>query len=453
MAQTITMAIIFVVFNLFSLHFLQSIALISSGFSLKLTHRDSPHSPLYQPNLSNFERFIKNVDISKTRAFYFEKRSETIDEGRKTRKLKNESFQLPLIYHEPLFTVELGLGTPVVKRNLIFDTGSGLTWTQCKPCVRCFKQNQPLFDVRKSRSYKMVAKKDKLSKRFTCNIFGCFYYVQYYSGQISAGIASFETFAFQTTKGNYRNVPGLVFGCGTINQGSFGSTNAVSGIFGLDKEPVSFARQLGGLMKDRFSYCLPELDSTAVKDSYLRFGDEATKRNTTNATQSTPFLKTNRNEIFYLLNLTEISINGQKLGLTEDTFPGGCVIDSGSSISLLNTKAFTAVKNSFDGYFSKFKNVRRIVRKTMPEGFVCYTRPTGFTEFPNMTFHFQGGDFRVPSGNLFMFQRRFFCLAMLESEKVTILGAYQQQNVRILYDLKDEMLSFASEDCSKDAAA
>ncbi|KAK6157441.1 hypothetical protein DH2020_011689 [Rehmannia glutinosa] len=334
MAQTITM-VIFVVFNLFSLHFLQSIALISSGFSLKLTHRDSPHSPLYQPNISNFERFIKNVDISKTRASYFEKRGETIDEGRKTRKLKNESFQLPLIYHEPLFTVELGLGTPVVKRNLIFDTGSGLTWTQCKPCARCFKQNQPLFDVRKSRSYKMVAKKDKLSKRFTCNIFGCFYYVQYYSGQISAGIASFETFAFQTTKGNYRNVPGLVFGCGTINQGSFGSTNAVSGIFGLDKEP----------------------------------------------------------------------------------------------------------------------NVKKIVRKTMPEGFVCYTRPTGFTEFPNMTFHFQGADFRVPSGNLFMFQRRFFCLAMLESEKVTILGAYQQQNVGILYDLKDEMLSFASEDCSKDAAA
>ncbi|KAI3457548.1 hypothetical protein Pfo_014211 [Paulownia fortunei] len=447
MAQTVTM-VICLFFNLLSLPFLPCIALMSSGFSLKLIHRDSPHSPLYQPNLFDFERFKKNIKISEARASYFQQLSELMGKG-DSKTPQNESFRLPLKYHEPLFTVELGLGTPVVKRTLIFDTGSGLTWTQCKPCIRCFKQDQPLFEIRKSGSFRFMSKKNKLAKSFICNMLGCVYYVQYYSGQFSAGVASEENFTFQTTAGVFRRVPGLVFGCGMTNQGSFGSTNAVSGIFGMDKQPVSFIRQLGGLIKERFSYCLPAIDSN-TKESYLRFGEEAMIRGT-NA-QSTPFLKTKRSAVFYGLNLSDITIGGQKLGLKQGTFPEGCIIDSGSSVSLLNRKAFSAVKNSFERYFSKFKNVKRLVRKKTPAGFLCYTHPTGLKNFPNLTFHFQGADFHVPSVNLFMYERKFFCVAMVESKNVTILGAYQQQNVRILYDLKDEMLSFAPEDCSKDAA-
>lgn len=441
MAQTVAM-MIYLFFNLLSHSFLPC---MSSGFSLKLIHRDSPHSPLYQPNLSDFERFKKNTKISEARASYFQQWSEAMGKGN-SNKLQNVSLRLPLKYHDPIFTVELGLGTPVVKRTLIFDTGSGLTWTQCKPCIRCFKQDQPLFDTRKSRSFKIMSRKNRLAKSFKCTPIGCVYYIGYYSGQISAGVVSVENFAFQTTAGVHR-VPGLVFGCGTTNLGNF--PPKISGIFGLDKEPISFARQLGSLIKERFSYCLQAINSN-TKESYLRFGDEAMIRRT-NA-QSTPFLKTKQNAILYGLNLSDISIGGQKLGLKQGTFPEGCVIDSGSSVSLLNRIAFLAAKKFFTTYFSKFKNIRRYVGREVPKGFLCYTQPNGFTNFPNMTYHFQGADFHVPSANLFFFERKFFCLAMVTSPNVTILGAYQQRNVRIVYDLKDEMLSFAPEDCAKDAA-
>ncbi|KAK4439023.1 putative aspartic protease [Sesamum alatum] len=445
MAQTTATVICVFAMNLLLLSLLPCVASMSSGFRLKLIHRDSPHSPLYQANLSDFQRFMKNVEISEARASYFQRWSEISSAGN-SMKPQNVSLRLPLKFIEPIYTVELGLGTPFVKRTFIFDTGSGITWTQCKPCFQCFKQKEPLFDTRKSNSYKLMPIKNKLAKDFTCTMFGCAYYVGYYSGQMSAGIASVEDFTFQTTARVPYRVPGLVFGCGTINRGPFGNTNAVSGILGMDKQPVSFARQLGGLIRERFSYCLTETASP----SYLKFGEETTihGRNT----QHTPFLKTNQYAVHYGLKLLDISIGGQKLGLTQGTFSGSCVIDSGGSISLLEAKAYSAVENSLERYFSKFKNVRRLRGGGTPSGFLCYIQPRGFRRFPNLTFHFQGADFRVPSENLFLLRRNFFCLAMIASQNLTLLGAYQQRNVRIVYDLKDEMLSFAPEDCSRDAA-
>ncbi|KAL0362568.1 UNVERIFIED_CONTAM: putative aspartic protease [Sesamum calycinum] len=428
MAQTTATAICVFSMNLLLISMLPCVASMSSGFRLKLIHRDSPHSPLYQPNLSDFERFKRNVEISEARASYFQRWSEIYSEGN-SMKPQNISLRLPLKFNEPIYTVELGLGTPFVKRTLIFDTGSGITWTQCKPCFQCFKQKEPLFDTSKSSSYKLMPLKNKLAKTFTCTVFGCAYFVGYYSGQLSAGIASVEDFTFQTAARVPYRVPGLVFGCGTFNKGPFGVKNGVSGILGMDKQPVSFARQLGGLIREQFS-----------------------SKNTRRNAQSTPFLKHNQYAVHYGVNLVDISIGGQKLGLTQGTFSGGCVIDSGGSISLLEANAYSAVQDSLEKYFSKFKNVRRLLGDGAPSGFLCYTQPRDFRRFPNLTFHFLGADFRVPSENLFLFRRNFFCLAMIASKNLTLLGAYQQRNVRIVYDLKDEMLSFAPEDCSRDAA-
>ncbi|KAL7087378.1 hypothetical protein ACP275_13G065100 [Erythranthe tilingii] len=414
MAKTINLVIICLFFNLLSL------VIISSGLRLKLTHRDSPNSPLYRPNLSDFERFKQNIEISKARASnYFHQF-----------KPQNVSLRAPLTYHEPIYTVDIGLGTPAVKRTLIFDTGSHLTWTQCKPCIKCFRQKQPLFDVKKSVSYKLMPRTNKLSKGFECNHIGCVYGVKYYSGQFSTGVLSLEDFTFGTSAGVPRRILNMVFGCGMNNRGSFGEKNVASGILGMDKEPVSFARQLGSRIKNRFSYCLTNMDSRKIKESYLRFGEEA---------------------------LTDISIGGRKLGITQGTFPEGCLIDSGSAIGLLNENAFLKVEKFLTVYFSRFKNVKRFVGKQVPKGLICYMNvvPTGsfFANLPNMTYHFEGADFDVPWENSFVvFAKGMFCFAAMKSRNATILGAHQQRNVRVVYDLKGDKLSFAPEDCSRDAA-
>lgn len=398
----------------------------STAFTLNLVHRDSPHSPLYQHNLSDFDRFMKNIEISNARASYFEQ------------FVQSQSIRLPLKYVEPLFTVEIGLGTPVVKRTLILDTGSSLTWTQCKPCLLCFKQEEPLFDPKGSHSYKKVTKGHQLSSSFTCNKFGCFYYIGYYSSQFTLGTVSLENFTFQTSTRHNHTVPDLVFGCGNKNVGSF--PRKISGILGLGKEPESFARQLGTLIKGRFSYCLNS------NTSYVSFGDEAKIRGRNG--QRTPFLKGLHGDMVYTTNLNGISIEGRTLGLTSGSFPGGCVIDSGSSFSLLPRRAFAATTSFLTTYFAKF-NVRKYVGKDVPKEFVCYTQPRGFVKLPSIIFHFDGANFHIPPENLFFYFNgaNFFCLAMAGSPNTTILGAFQQRNVRMVYDLKEEMLSFASEKC------
>ncbi|KAL9145631.1 hypothetical protein ABFS82_13G057300 [Erythranthe guttata] len=437
MAKTINLVIICLFFNLLSL------VIISSGLRLKLTHRDSPNSPLYQPNLSDFERFNKNIEISKARASNFFHQF----------KPQNVSLRAPLTYHEPIYTVDIGLGTPAVKRTFIFDTGSHLTWTQCKPCIKCFRQKQPLFDVKKSVSYKLMPRTNKLSKGFECSHIGCVYGVKYYSGQFSTGVLSLEDFTFGTSAGVPRRILNMVFGCGMNNHGSFGEKNVASGILGMDKEPISFARQLGARIKNRFSYCLTNIDSGKIKESYLRFGEEAVIKGKN--TRSTPFLRSTPHA-HYMLKLTDISISGRKLGLTQGTFPEGCLIDSGSAIGLLNEKAFLKVEKFLTVYFSRFKNVRRVVGKQVPKGLICYMNvvPTGsfFAKLPNMTYHFEGADFDVPWENTFVvFAKGMFCFAAMKSQNATILGAHQQRNVRVVYELRDDKLSFAPEDCSRDA--
>ncbi|XP_057812279.1 aspartic proteinase CDR1-like [Salvia miltiorrhiza] len=412
--------------------FLSFLPWTSSSFSLKLIHRDSPFSPLYQPNITGLERFLKNAVISVARASHFDKTSQN----------QNVSIRLPARLENPIFTVEIGMGTPAVKRTLIFDTGSGITWTQCRPCIRCFKQNDPLFDAKRSSTYKPIGRKHPLAGGFTCTPFGCGYFIGYYSGQFSAGPAAAETFTFHTNLRAPATVSGLVFGCGTSNVGRY--PPEVSGILAMDKEPTSFPRQLGSMIKGRFSYCL-----SPTTASYVRFGDEARIRGRNG--QTTPFLNANtkRSAILYGLNLMDLSINGRKLGAR---FPEGCFIDSGSSLSLLNARAFVAVRDFVVSYFDRVRNVRRYAGNDALKKFLCYSNPAGgFAGFPSMTFHLKGADYHVPPSNLFFYvEGSVFCLAIMESRDVSILGAFQQRNVRIVYDLKEKMLSFAPEECSRD---
>ena len=52
------------------------------------------------------------------------------------------------------YFVTVGLGTPKNELSLVFDTGSDLTWTQCRPCaIFCYNQTEPIFDPSKSTSY------------------------------------------------------------------------------------------------------------------------------------------------------------------------------------------------------------------------------------------------------------------------------------------------------------
>ncbi|XP_047942034.1 aspartic proteinase CDR1-like [Salvia hispanica] len=417
--------IFFLIFTLFFLRRPTS----SSAFTLKLVHRDFPESPLYQPNLTTAQRFLKHAEISLARASLFENHVHA--EIRLPAKL------------DPIFTADLYIGTPAVKSTLVFDTGSGVTWMQCKPCTRCFRQNNPVFEPKKSSTYKPISKSHPLSKSFDCSFFGsgCSYSINYYSGQFSKGPVATETFTFDSSLKRPASVANLVFGCGTSNGGPY--PLRVNGILGMDKKPTSLPRQLGASIKYRFSYCL---SPTAV--SYVRFGDEAVIR-TTNWGRM-PIIETanKRSASNYALPLIDMSINGRRLGAR---FPEGIYIDSGSSMSLLETSVFIVVKNSLISYFARFRDVKRYTGPMLSDLYVCFQYAGAQPSLPAMGFHFNGADMVVPPQNLFFFAHgNVFCLKALESKTISILGAFQQRNFRFVFDLQQKMLSFAPEDCSKD---
>ena len=54
-----------------------------------------------------------------------------------------------------LYFVTVGLGTPKKSLSLSIDSGSDLTWTQCKPCPSqdCYHQVEAMFDPTASSSY------------------------------------------------------------------------------------------------------------------------------------------------------------------------------------------------------------------------------------------------------------------------------------------------------------
>ena len=45
------------------------------------------------------------------------------------------------------YLMELAIGTPPVPFVALADTGSDLTWTQCKPCKLCFPQDTAIYDT------------------------------------------------------------------------------------------------------------------------------------------------------------------------------------------------------------------------------------------------------------------------------------------------------------------
>ncbi|KAI4302186.1 hypothetical protein MLD38_037967 [Melastoma candidum] len=56
------------------------------------------------------------------------------------------------------YLVTVSLGTPGKKLQLIMDTGSDVTWTQCSPCVTsCYNQTDAIFDPSKSSTYANIS--------------------------------------------------------------------------------------------------------------------------------------------------------------------------------------------------------------------------------------------------------------------------------------------------------
>lgn len=443
------------------------------GLSIKLIHRDSSESPLFKPNLTETQRTENLILQSKSRLAHLARNRDHISHNRNPNATKIfDTEALSSVVEGLVNSVYLGqvgigtFGSSTIPYLLHMDTGSSLTWTQCEGCRspghQCFHQNEPIFRDSRSRSYhKIPCARHPLCFPGRCSGGFCIYRLRYDDGASTEGFLATETFSFGAPS-RWETVPRILFGCGFDQRNmNYGTTGKVAGIMGLAWGRQSLVGQLGHRVQHRFSYCLNPVSSGA--HSYLRFGSDVpsspTRLRTTNLVQLHSFMP-------YFVNLMDISVANRRLRIPapflsrrphQDSM-SGVIIDSGSNYSFLVEPAYAILEEAMTRHL--MSTIPGLTRIHLPNYFkLCFTRPEeSFAGLPSLTFHFGGwADMVVPPEGTFYLsgtRRNMFCMAVLPSDYnpskggVSMIGAYQQTNQRLVFDVALKRLHFGPENCA-----
>ena len=341
------------------------------------------------------------------------------------------------------YVVTVGLGTPAVSQVLLIDTGSDLSWVQCKPCnsTTCYPQKDPLFDPSKSSTYAPIPCNTDACRNLTGDGYGgcctsggaqCGFAITYGDGSQTRGVYSNETLAL---------APGVAvkdfhFGCGH-DQG--GNNDKYDGLLSLGGAPESLVMQMSSVYGGAFSYCLPALDSQA---GFLALGATSGGGNASSFV-FTPMIR--EEKTFYVVKMTGITVGGdwESIDVPPTAFSGGMIIDSGTVVTQLQHTAYSALKVVFRRAMAAYPLV--------PNGELdtCYNF-TGYSSVtvPRVALTFSGGatiDLDVPNGIL-----SDDCLAFRESgpdDQAGILGNVNQRTMEVLYDVGRGRVGFRAAAC------
>jgi hypothetical protein len=264
---------------------------------------------------------------------------------------------------------------------------------------------------------------------------------------------STETFTFANNKDGVLPVPNMMFGCSNNNLDFTFREQKISGILGLNTAPESLVSQLKSTIQGRFSYCLVysyrEMEATSI----LRFGEDTVSIR--NDYKTTPLMYRDLTTYYYL-NLLDISVGDHRIGFPAGTFDlkpstgdGGCIIDNGAMATFIDRSPYERVMREFDEHFRSF-GLERVHKEVGLE--YCYRYNPNFRPYLPMTFHFEGADFKVePTYMYFHYEAKgYFCVALMPYAGKTLLGAWQQQDMRVVYDLNLGVVRFAPENCAND---
>ncbi|KAF5190204.1 Aspartyl protease family protein [Thalictrum thalictroides] len=392
------------------------------------------------------EEFLKH-DQMRVEALHFKLTKRSANTQEQSAKATVLPVQIGASLGTANYIVRVGFGTPAKYMSLIFDTGSDLTWIQCKPCSKfCYDQQDAIFNPSESTSYSTINCTTRIcfESQYATGISpscgdsaSCVYGIQYGDQSFSLGYLVNETLSITSTD----VVNKFTFGCGQNNQGLFGKA---AGLLGLGRHRLSIVSQTLKKYGGRFSYCLP---STSSSNGRLTFG--AQKR-LPSSVKFTPMVKDSRGPSYYFLNLVGISVGGKKLAISASVFASsGTIIDSGTVISRLPRTAYTSLQSAFKQFMSSYRSAKPLsILDT------CFNL-TGYKEvrIPKIALLFKGGvTLDVdPSGLLFIRSIEQVCLAFAanqDDKDVGIIGNTQQQRMEVIYDVAKSKLGFVPGSCA-----
>lgn len=353
------------------------------------------------------------------------------------------------------YVMEVSFGTPPVAQFGIVDTGSDLIWTQCLPCVECYKQDIPIFNPTKSSSYKVLPCGSKACKYLdpsqgSCSSKGtCSYSYKYGDTSHTLGDVATETLTFKSQQNdNTTSFSRVAFGCGHNNVGSFQEDG--SGLIGLGGGPLSLVSQLSPSIGRKFSYCLIPFSQEGNITSQINFGTSGEVSG--HGVVSTPLVKKSPNT-FYFLTLEGISVGKNRLVFSKrssissvdyEVDEGNIIIDSGTTLTFLPTDFFDDLVNALG---------QAIQGRPVEDPFgtlqLCY-QDDEHLNIPNITAHFTGADVQLMPVNTFIkVSEDVVCFAMVAADNVALFGNIAQGNYLVGYDLEEGKVSFKPADCTK----
>ncbi|CAN1176589.1 Aspartic proteinase CDR1 [Linum perenne] len=352
------------------------------GFTVNLFHRDSPSSPFHNPQLTPYQRLRNAVKRSINRL-----RSTSPTQVNTTLAAQSE-----LIANHGEYLITIFIGTPPFEILAIADTGSDITWTQCKPCTNCYTQKGPTFDPASS------------------------------------------------TEGRTVSFPDTIIGCGHDNTLSI--TTDGSGIVGLGGGPTSLVNQIGPTIGWKFSYCLPRRDGDKLT-STMSFGENGVVSG--NGVVSTPLIHDAERPYYYYLRLEAVTVGTVRMSFRGSNGNNNIVIDSGTTFTVFPT-----------GFFNEFSTIveSQVVgakKAVDPEGFfsLCYESKIAILNAPRITVHFEGADVELSVSNVFVqVSDTLTCLAFRGSDGDSFYGNVAQEDFLIGYDLQQKRVSFKPTDCA-----
>ncbi|KAJ1702472.1 hypothetical protein LUZ63_002251 [Rhynchospora breviuscula] len=336
------------------------------------------------------------------------------------------------------YVVKIGMGTPRKDFSVVFDTGSDLSWIQCKPCKGCHNQRDPLFDPTLSSTYSNVSCSSTYCtqlEKSSCSNGQCQYEVKYLDKSQTDGVFAQDTLTLSPTD----KLPNFMFGCGTSNSG-FSDRDMTDGLIGLGRDRVSLISQATSNYGAMFSYCLPSISSYT---GYLSIGTNSEPQ-----ASFTSMVQKTDSPSFYYINLTALKVGGMLLNISSTVFSGGTVIDSGTVITRLPPTAYVKLRDAFQQYMKMYPKAPSLEILDTCYDFSQYPR----VKLPTISLVFSGGtnldvDF---SGILYVSQQSQACLAFAGNSgdsDIGIIGNTQQKTVNVVYDIANQKIGFSYGGC------
>ncbi|XP_051192969.1 aspartyl protease family protein At5g10770-like [Lolium perenne] len=321
---------------------------------LRLAHR---HGPCAAPSRSSVQPgppFAEVLRADQRRAEYIQRRVSGARGSNGNLKLTASSrpATVPATMGYSIgtlqYVVTVILGTPGVPQTVELDTGSDVSWVQCKPCAppACYSQKDPLFDPAGSSTYSAVP--CAADACLELEIFGegcsssqCRYVVSYGDGSNTTGVYGSDTLTL--SPGN--TLSPFLFGCGYAQTGLFAG---IDGLLGLGRQSMSLKSQAAGAYGGVFSYCLPPKETST---GYLTLGAPSTA----SGFATTALLTAWNAPTFYMVMLTGISVGGQAVGgVPTSVFAGGTVVDTGTVVTRLPPTAYAALRSTFRAAMARY---------------------------------------------------------------------------------------------------